>query len=198
VNSWAIYDRKSEQPPGNYTECPNNPFNKLVVDMVGENIDVIFAAGNCGQFCPDGRCGGKDQGPGHSIWGANSLDAVLTVGAVRADTMWLGFSSQGPGQPKLGSKKPDLCAASQFREDDDAFNINTGTSAACSLTGGIVAALRSRWDSTAVSPDQLKAVLNQTARKPSGLQWGNSLGDRLGSGILDAKAAFGELKKRFP
>jgi hypothetical protein len=91
---------------------------------VDDNIDVVFAAGNCGQFCPDSRCGAEDQGPGR----------------------------------KLGWEKPDFCAASHFCEDDDAFSINTGTSAACGLTGGIVAALRSRWNSTRVSPNQLKDI----------------------------------------
>jgi subtilisin family serine protease len=165
---------------------------------VDDNIDVVFAAGNCGQFCPDNRCGAEDQGPGRSIWGANSLEQVLTVGAVRADSMWLGYSSQGPGQPKLGWEKPDFCAASHFCEDDDAFSINTGTSAACGLTGGIVAALRSRWNSTRVSPSQLQDILNQAARKPPGLQWSNTLGYRLGNGILDARATFDELKRLFP
>lgn len=198
VNPWGIYDRKSEYPLGHYTENPNSPFNQLVHDAVRDNIDVVFAAGNCGQFCPDNRCGATDQGPGRSIWGANSLGTVLTVGAVRADSMWLGYSSQGPGQPRLGSKKPDLCAASQFCEDDDAFSINTGTSAACGMTGGIVAALRGRWNSATVSPHQLKHILNQAARKPPGLQWGNSLGHRLGNGILDARAAFDELNNQFP
>ncbi|HWN77407.1 MAG TPA: S8 family serine peptidase, partial [Bradyrhizobium sp.] len=198
VNPWGIYDRESEHPKGHYTENPKNHFNRLVVAAVSENIDVVFAAGNCGQFCPDNRCGATDQGPGRSIWGANSLKEVLTVGAVRADDMWLGYSSQGPGQLRLGPKKPDLCAASQFCENDDAFSINTGTSAACGLTAGIVAALRSRWNSTRVSPDQLKDILNQTARRPPGLSWGNALGYRLGNGILDASAAFKELKHQFP
>jgi hypothetical protein len=193
VNAWSIYDRKSEYPPGDYTENPNNPFNRLIVDLIGDQLDVIFAAGNCGQFCPDGRCAGRDKGPGRSIWGANSLDAVITVGAVRSDGMWLGYSSQGPGQSALGSNKPDFCAASSFREDDDAFTINTGTSAACGLTAGVVAALRSRWDQTTVSPGQLKGVLNTAARKPRGLAWNSPLGQRLGNGILDAKAAFNAL-----
>jgi subtilisin family serine protease len=198
VNPWGIFDRATEHPKGHYTENPNNHFNRLVDTAVAENIDVVFAAGNCGQFCPDNRCGPTDNGPGHSIWGANSLDAVLTVGAVRSDSMWLGYSSQGPGQRLLGSNKPDLCATSQFGEDDDAFSINTGTSAACGMTSGIVAALRSRWNSTTVSPYQLKTILNQTARKPPGLQWGNNLGNRLGNGILDARAAFNALAAQFP
>jgi hypothetical protein len=198
VNPWGIYDRASEHPPGAYTTNPNNCFNKLVVKVVSAKIDVVFAAGNCGQFCPDFRCGGEDQGPGYSIWGANSLEQVLTVGAVRADSMWLGYSSQGPGQLQLGPHKPDLCATSQFCEDGDAFSINTGTSAACGLAAGVVAALRSRWSSATVSPGQLKQILNQSARKPPGLGWNNGLGHRLGNGVLDAGAAFDQLKSHFP
>ena len=198
VNPWGILDRSTEHPLGEYTTSPNNPFNKLMVQMVDANIDVVFAAGNCGQFCPDNRCGAKDQGPGFSIWGANSLAKVLSVGAVRADGMWLGYSAQGPGQKLLGSHKPDFCAASQFCEDGDAFTINTGTSAACGLTAGVVAALRSRWNSTLVPPGKLQEIFGTTARKPPGLAWNNSLGLRLGNGVLNARAAFEELRKQFP
>lgn len=198
VNPWGIYDRKSEYPRGCYTENPQNPFNILVAGTVLLGIDVVFAAGNCGQFCPDNRCGALDRGPSRSIWGANSLDAVLTAGAVRADDMWLGYSSQGPGQPRLGGDKPDFCATSQFREDNDAFSINTGTSAACGLTAGIVAALRSRWDSATVSPHHLKQVLTQTARKPVGVKWTNDLQHRLGHGVLNARAAFDVLNGPYP
>ena len=142
--------------------------------MTSLGIDVLFAAGNCGQFCPDNRCGGLDRGPSRSIWGANSLQHVLTVGAVRADDMWLGYSSQGPGQQFLGKAKPDFCATSQFAEDDDGFNINTGTSAATGLTAGVIAALRSRWNSATVSPQALQQILHQTARKPTSVPWTNS------------------------
>jgi Subtilase family len=200
VNPWGIYDRRSEYPLGGYTENPLNLFNLLVAFAVLQDIDVVFAAGNCGQFCPDNRCGAKDRGPAHSIWGANSLEPVLTVGAVRADDMWLGYSSQGPGQPllALGAEKPDLCAASQFVEDDDAFSINTGTSAACGLAGGVVAALRSRWDTGSVPPRRLKQILNQTARRPVGVPWSRSLRERLGHGVLDAKEVFDELASLYP
>lgn len=198
VNPWGIFDRRSEIPLGHYTTNPTSPFNLKVGDAVASGIDVVFAAGNCGQFCPDNRCSDQDQGPGHSIWGANSLASVLTVGAVRADSIWLGYSAQGPGQPRLGPKKPDICATSQFCEDDDAFSVNTGTSAACGLTAGIVAALRSRWDATTVPPPLLNDIITQAARKPPGLKWGNDLGYRLGNGILDAKATFEALKAQYP
>ena len=199
VNPWGIFSRKTEVPLGNYTENPQSPFN---VDVAGAvtilGIDALFAAGNCGQFCPDRRCGGLDRGPSRSIWGANSLKEVLTVGAVRADDMWLGYSSQGPGQQLLGKAKPDFCATSQFAEDDDGFNINTGTSAATGLTAGVIAALRSRWNSATVSPQALQQILHQTARKPVSVPWTNRMRHRLGHGVLDARAAYDLLHSKYP
>jgi subtilisin family serine protease len=173
---------------------PAHPFNQLVVGAVKAGIDVVFAAGNCGQFCPDMRCGALYQGPGHSIFGPHSLSEVLTVGAVRTDAMWLAYSSQGPGQHASELKKPDICAPSQFCENDDAFATNTGTSAACALAAGVIAVLRGNmtWSSTVLPPDHLKQLLIDTARKTQGPNWNN----RLGHGILDAKAAYDELKRR--
>jgi hypothetical protein len=197
VNPWAIFDTRSEYPKRNYTDDPTHPFNILTMGLVSNNIDVVFAAGNCGQFCPDWRCGPNDIGPGRDLLGANSLDQVLTVGAVRTDTMWLGYSSQGPGQPRLDTKKqkPDLCASSQFCETYDAFTVNTGTSAATALTAGVVAAFRSTWtDTAAVKPGDLKDVLKQTARKPHG----SYAQDRFGQGILDAEAALDKALATFP
>jgi len=189
VNAWAIFDRRDEYPPGSYTDGPNHPFNKMMAEAANAGIDVVFCAGNCGQFCPDERCGPADQGPGQSIFGANCHPRVVSVGAVRADTLWLGYSSQGPGQPLLGHDKPDVCAPSQFCETDDAHSINTGTSAACALVGGVIAALRTKWNSAAVSPDRLRSVLNQTARQIEGKGWNG----RFGNGILNTKEAYKHL-----
>jgi len=187
VNAWAIFSRKSEQSaPGSYTDNPNHPFNLKIAETVDLGIDTVFAAGNCGLFCPSLRCGDGDRGPGQSILGANSHPRVLTLGAVRTDTMWLGYSSQGPGQPHLAHDKPDLCAPSQFSEAADAYTGNTGTSAACGIAAGAVAALRTRWDSQTLPPDRLKQLLIDGARKVQGPQWS----DRLGNGILDAEAAY--------
>jgi subtilisin family serine protease len=193
VNPWGVHDTRSDlDPPRDYANNRDHAFNRLIVEMTSKNIDIVFAAGNCGQFCPDGRCGPTDRGPGHSIHGANSLSEVLTVGAVRADEMWLGYSSQGPGRDNLGTKKPDLCASSQFRETKDAHVVNTGTSAACALVGGVIAALRSRWPADArVPPSKLNTILRDSARPPC---TGYST-DRFGSGILDARAAFDRLSR---
>jgi subtilisin family serine protease len=193
VNAWAIYDTTTD-PGRDYVDNPLHSLNQLVDYTVSQGIDVVFGAGNCGQFCPDERCGGTDRGPGHSIWGANSLDKVLTVGAVRADAMWLGYSSQGPGQRKLGESKPDLCAPSQFCENDDAHIVNTGTSTACALAAGVVAALRSKWNATEIPPDELKKLLTETARNTDGTEWNN----RLGYGILNAKAAYDKALATIP
>jgi hypothetical protein len=197
VNAWAIFDRASEHPLGDYTENAaqgGHPFINKVGDMVGtKHFDVIFAAGNCGAFCPGSRCGRLDRGPGHSIWGANALPGVITSGAVLADETWAGYSSQGPGPNVngLAHDKPDLCAPSDFCETNDAAVRNSGTSAACAVTAGVVAALRSNrtWNQAAVSPSRLKQALTGGARLTHGPRWNN----RLGHGILDAAAAMGRL-----
>ena len=183
VNAWATYDTGVEQPRGDYTTRLDHKFNRLITEMT-KRFDVIFAAGNCGQFCPSRRCGADDVGPGRSILGANSHPRVLTVGAVRADGMWLGYSSQGPGA--LAVKKPDICAASQFCEDDDAAAVNTGTSAACAIAAGVVAGLRGQFNQKDIRPAALKRILIRTASaKPTGREWDN----QIGHGIINAAAA---------
>jgi hypothetical protein len=209
VNAWSIFDRSTEVPHGDYTENPGHPFNAVVNAIVDDAIDIVFAAGNCGQFCPDRRCGELDVGPGNSIFGANSHPRVLTTGAVRTDTRWLGNSSQGPGQPLLSRWKPDLCAPSCFREVGDAFlgNLaepfvgntgspyiaNTGTSAACGVVAGIVGAIRSGWNQKVLSPDDLKQALNNSARKTEGPGWN----ERLGHGIIDVETTLEALQNEF-
>lgn len=197
VNAWAIFDRATEHPPGNYTENgadDGHPFVNKVIDMVGaRKFDVIFAAGNCGAFCPSGRCGALDRGPGHSIWGANALPDAITTGAVLADETWAGYSSQGPGPAVngLAHDKPDLCAPSDFCETYDAAVRNSGTSTACAVAAGVVAALRSNsaWSQAAVPPSILKEALTSSARLTHGPGWNG----RLGYGILDAGAVMDKL-----
>jgi Subtilase family len=196
VNPWAIFDRRSEYPAGDYTNRLTHPFNTTITQAVSEDRDVIFCAGNCGQFCPDSRCGPWDIGPGQDVLGANSHPRVISVGAVRTDAMWLGYSSQGPGQPNMARLKPDFCAPSNFSETGDAYTRNTGTSAACGVAAGVIAALRSRpgWDPGTVSPNELRRTLNRTTRKTQGRHWN----ERLGHGILDVQHAFEDLTIQFP
>jgi hypothetical protein len=195
VNAWGVFDTRSD-PFGSYTrntEPDGHPMINLVTDAVQQDhLDIVFAAGNCGQFCPSGYCGGLDCGPGHSIWGANAHPLVITTGAVRSDETWVGYSSQGPGPELLAVRKPDLCAPSQFCETFDAALLSSGTSASCAMTAGVVAALRGNpdWNQVAVPPAALKAALIAGARKPYGpAGWD----DRFGSGIVDVASTIVEL-----
>ncbi len=188
-NAWGVFDPSLEPPEAAYSDNPAHPIAVALQRLEHLRADIIFAAGNCGQFCPNARCNPEFTGPGRSINGANALGAVLTVGAVRTDRLWLGYSGQGPGIAGMAQEKPDLCAPSQFADEDDA-GPNTGTSAACGLAAGAVALLRTRWQPSAVDPGALRVVLREEAVQPDGpAGWQ----DRTGHGILDLAAAAGTL-----
>jgi hypothetical protein len=194
-NAWGVFDPSTEFPLGDYTNNPTHPLAEELTRASCLGVDVVFAASNCGQFCPHPRCGAEFRNPGQSIHGANSHPNVLTVGAVRADALWLGFSSQGPGQPALAHAKPDLCAPSQFVGPDEDVAGSTGTSASCAIAVGAVSALRSRWRQDQVSPDALRGILRGTAWQPDGIPGWN---DRFGFGILDTRSAAAVLEQLFP
>ena len=143
VNAWGVMNPEADPDFASYPDDPDNFLFKDMALMDEAGIDVVFAAGNCGEPCPDSRCGRNDCGPGRSIYGMNGHPDVLTVGAVRADGMPLALSAQGPGRLPSMCHKPDLCAPSHFCEADNAADLNTGTSAACGFAAGIVTALRS-------------------------------------------------------
>lgn len=184
-NSWAVYNLSTDYPPGhpwNYGTNPNHPLNLAVAAAPLAGIDVVFAAGNCGQFCPDPRCGHGQIGPSRSIHGVAALTDVLTVAAVRGDETWLGYSSQGPADLIFGSTKPDLCAPSQFAAFDDWNRNFTGTSSACALTAGAVAARRTHVSPGAQSPALLRVHAVATARMVVN-QAGTD--ERRGAGMID-------------
>lgn len=192
VNAWAPFDRVSEMPRGNYSENPSHPFLKLIGQMVDRNIEMVFAAGNCGQFCPDPRCGAYDVGPGKSVYGANAHPQVLTVGAITTHPIAIGSSSQGEGPVALAGEKPDLVAPSLFSEDSDRHTRNGGTSAACAVAAGVLAALRQRWGPKDVPLDVMKQCLRETAWRPGPPAWDR----RLGRGVINAEAALNLLAQR--
>jgi hypothetical protein len=206
MNAWAIYDRRSEGPYlGEYTEnlgtggLPPHYFIATVEQVANAGFDLVFCAGNCGEVCPDDRCGPNDYGPGRGIWGANAHGQVLTAGGVRVDGIWTGYSSEGPGPtPNLYKYKPDICAPTQFVGAVGKYPPNDGTSAAAAIAAGVVCALRSQagsnWSQTKVTPAQLKQVLNDTATQTQGSGWNRWLGN----GILNANAAYQKLKVQFP
>lgn len=188
-NAWGVFDPSLEPPEVPYSDNPGHPVAVVLRWLEEQRADIVFAAGNCGQFCPNWRCNPDFTGPGRSINGANALDQVLTVGAVRTDRLWLGYSGQGPGIANMAQQKPDLCAPSQFEDEDD-VGPNTGTSAACGLAAGAVALLRTRWRPGVVDPAALRAALRQEAEQPDGpAGWR----DRTGHGILHLTRAAGRL-----
>lgn len=180
-NAWGVFDPRLEPPQAPYANNPAHPAAIALKLLNFLSADVVFAAGNCGRFCPNARCDPDFTGPGRSINGANALAEVLTVGAVRNDKLWLGYSGQGPGIAGMTHDKPDLCAPSQFENETDA-GPNTGTSAACGLAAGAVALLRTKWRSSVVGPGALRTELRSRAVQPYGAPGWQS---RTGYGILD-------------
>ncbi len=193
-NAWAVFDLRADPPPVgaspmaacNYAQNPAHPLNRAVAALSDSGLaDVIFAAGNCGQFCPDPRCGPGQIGPGRSIYGVAALKQVLALGAVRTDEIWIGYSSQGPAPDAFESRKPDLCAPSEFADPADMARGYTGTSTACALASGAIAAARSFGPTKALSPAALRERAIATARAPVHAKVPPH---DLGAGILDMAA----------
>jgi hypothetical protein len=196
VNAWGVYDRRSEQPRGDYTENGRpggHHFNWMMrlADFCG--VDVVFAAGNSGPFFPHWRSGPHDWGPGRGIWGANGHKRVLSVGAVRMDHIWRGYSSHGPGPNDEASTgmlvqdKPDVCAPTDFAHSRSAAFRYTGTSGACGVAAGLVASLRAAHPPRGLNP-RSPAQLREEIRNTASL--GGSVHDpALGFGVVDADRA---------
>jgi serine protease AprX len=178
TNSWGIF-QQSWGP--DYACNANHPFTRKVVDALNEGILVLFAAGNCGDTCPDGRCG-SDTGPGKSIWGANGHPRVMTVGAVNKNEQFVGYSSRGPAC--LDPNKPDYCSVTHFT---GYFASDSGTSAATPIAAGVVALLKQA--NPALTQDQAKTALRSTAKDIGPAGWDQ----HSGAGIIRAKAAYDQV-----
>jgi subtilisin family serine protease len=185
-NSWGVYDRSGDYPighPGNYSANIDHPFNQAALSLVAAGADVLFSAGNCGGDCPSDNCGINDRGIGRSIHGAKALPDVITVAAVTIDNRRLGYSSQGPAG--ISTRKPDIAAYSHF-EGSGVYSIDNGTSAACPVASGVVAALREKVSNSSISPYALKAILQRTAIDTNHNGWDHDIG----YGIINPQAAF--------
>ncbi|KQU50569.1 hypothetical protein ASG72_11830 [Bosea sp. Leaf344] len=191
-NAWGVFDPTVKPGQVPYSDNPLHPVAIALKLLNLMGADLVFAAGNCGQFCPNPRCSPAFTGPSRSINGANALREVLTVGAVRADKVWLGYSGQGPGIARMAKEKPDICAPSQFASDDYPGH-NTGSSAACGLAAGAVALLRTRWQPSTLTTEQLRGAIKRHAVQPYGpVGWQ----ERTGHGILDLAATAEALNRR--
>ncbi len=163
-NSWGMFHPSWDFPvghAGNYSDNPNHPFNRIVGSLEQAGADILFAAGNCGPNCPDGRCQGVTS---NAIYGANSHPQVLSIAGVDTTKNRVGYSSVGPG--RLERQKPDLSSYTHFR-GSGVYPADGGTSAATPVATGVVAAIRSRnpYDPAraATAPVAIRNMLIKTA-----------------------------------
>jgi subtilisin family serine protease len=164
-NSWGMFSPTWDFPPGhpgNYSDNANHPFNLIVASLETAGADILFAAGNCGHDCPDSRCA---FGAAPPICGANSHPAVLSVAGVDINKARVGYSSQGPG--RLTAKKPDISIYTHF-VGSGVYPEDGGTSAACPVAAGVVAAIRSKYPVSKLSPLQLRSLIFKSAEDKGG------------------------------
>ena len=164
-NSWGMFHESWDFPvrhPGNYSTNHNHPFNKIVLALEKEGADILFAAGNCGPECPDGRCRGITN---NGIYGANSSPGVLSVAGVATDLDRVGYSNKGPG--RLEKKKPDITGYTHFL-GSEVYSADGGTSAACPVVAGVVAAIRTKkpldQSNSQTSPSAIRSLITSTAK----------------------------------
>jgi hypothetical protein len=187
-NSWGIFHTSWDFPrghPGRYVDNPNHPFQGLVSLLARAGADIVFAAGNCGGQCADGRCMGRTTG---TIMGVNASLDVLTLAGCDTNDQRVGYSSQGPSIAGMFQQKPDLTAYTHFlgSEAFGAGSADTGTSTSCPVAAGCVAALRTRMPSTNMPSANLFAQLRATARQVGPVPGWNP---DYGHGIIDVDTA---------
>jgi subtilisin family serine protease len=184
-SSWGFYGVPSRQEAPNHEIWDrDHPLHRKIREVVASGAPVVFAAGNCGDPCSDGRCQAHSMGPGRSIHASNSLAEVITVAAVNHLGERIGYSSQGPGM--FERQKPDVAAYSHFfgnfgpgRPGGDNFPFDLGTSAACPVVSGVVALLLS------AKPGSTPAAIHQALIDSAGGPWDPDIGH----GVIDVVAA---------
>lgn len=160
-NSWGMYKPSWDFPvghPGNYSDNPSHPFNLIVASLERAGADILFAAGNCGPECPSTKCGGYLTKP---IYGANGHDKVLCVAGATVQKVRIGYSSMGPG--RLAHKKPDITGYTHFK-GSGVYTADNGTSAACPVVAGVVAAARSLRPYLPSDPSTHPAAMRELVR----------------------------------
>jgi len=167
------------------TDAPDEIPEEVGGALAVSGADIVFAAGNCGAQCADGRCQSRTTG---TIMGASASDSVLTLAGCDTNDQRVGYSSQGPSISGMFQQKPDLTAYTHFvgSEAYGPGSPDSGTSTSCPIAAGCVAALRTRLSPGTTPPASLFAQLNATARVVGGAAGWN--GD-YGHGIIDPLAA---------
>jgi subtilisin family serine protease len=186
-NSWGVFHPSWDFPaghPGRYIDNPNHPFNIIVNTLVRARADILFAAGNCGSQCADGRCQGRTT---QTIMGASALPSVLTLAGCDTNDQRVGYSSQGPSIAGMFQHKPDVTAYTHFK-GSEAFGANSpdsGTSAACPVASGVVAALRTKVSVQTTPPNLLfDRIRGHAHHAGAGTGWNGDYG----FGIIDPVA----------
>lgn len=188
-NSWGIFHPCLDLPPGHsgrFIDNPNHIFRLFVKALAFAGVDVVFAASNCGPECPTAVCLGKSDG---MIMGANAYDEVLTLAGCDVHDERVGYSSEGPSIANMPQHKPDLTAYTHFLGSKvfRSYLPDSGTSAACAVAAGCVAALRTGASRKGVPPAALFQALKDTAAKPAGT--GDGWDPGYGYGIIRPVAA---------
>lgn len=187
-NSWGMFNTGWDFPPEdprNYSDNPNHPFNRIVGTLERAGADILFAAGNCGEICPDSRCGNQTN---LGIFGANSSSVVLSVAGVDITKTRVGYSTAGPG--RLQERKPDISGYTHFM-GSGVYAADGGTSAACPVVAGVVAAIRSNRpynsDDADTSPAAIRSLVTSTAEDlgPTGYDYKHGYGVVDGSALVD-------------
>jgi hypothetical protein len=177
-NSWGIFHPSWDFPaghPGRYCDNPNHPFH-LIVSVLARSADIIFAAGNCGVECADMRCQSRVTG---AIMGASAHPEVLTLAGCDTQNLRVGYSSQGPSIAGMYQQKPDVTAYTHFRGSEafGAASPDSGTSAACPVAAGCVAALRTKVaPSTTTSRDLFLQIMATATKVPGQTGWNGDYG----------------------
>ena len=180
-NSWGMFHPSWDFPvgdPQNYSDNPDHPFNMIVASLEAAGADILFAAGNCGAQCPDGRCQGLTNA---GIFGANSSDAVTSVAGVVRTKERIGYSTQGPG--RLVNRKPDIASFTHFA-GSGVYPADGGTSAATPVAAGVVAAIRRIFPSNVLPPAALRKMLRDTAEPRGG---GGGFNYDYGYGVINVQ-----------
>jgi subtilisin family serine protease len=197
TNSWGHYSAPPEwQFPTHEVWNVNHAIHRKVRECTTVGIATFFAAGNCGANCPSPACQASVISPNNSILASNSLEEVITVGAVNSRHERLGYSSQGPG--KFFEQKPDLVSYTHFLGNFgegrpggiDKQPYDNGTSAATPVAAGVAALLMSAVAD--LSPADVRTALLEGLIKTSNAEWERDYG----CGIVNAAASYTHLVRK--
>jgi subtilisin family serine protease len=186
-NSWGIFHPKLDllpAHPGRFIDNPSHIFHRIVQGFTLLGADIIFAGANCGRECPNAVCLQNTVG---TIMGANSYEEVLTLAGCDVNDQRVGYSSQGPSIPNMFQRKPDITAYTHFLGSKTfaRYLPDTGTSTACAVASGCVAALRTQLSPSTTTAAQLFDALRRTAQDAGASGYDYDYGD----GIIRPVAA---------